>query len=182
MTRIALAVLALLAVALPLSASGQSDGQTYTDPGMSFTAPSDFAPLPVPTSSPDVFAQPTVVAAFVRRPKMPDTNIITITMENTNEDLTSYEQDAESKARSAGSDSVFVKKNLTTLSNGMPAYFLDITMSQDSGELKTYEYVWVDRLRGVTLAVSGRFGSLDDRGAKRALANASAVAYPRNRY
>lgn len=182
MTRIAVTVLGLCALVLPLSASGQTNGQTYTDPAMSFTAPSDFVPLPVPSSAPDAFAQPTVVAAYVRHPKQSDATVITLTMENTDEDLTSYEQDAESKARNQGSDSVFVKKLLTTLSNGMPAYFLDITVSQDAGEMKTYEYIWVDQVRGVTLAVSGRFGSVDDRDAKKVLANVSAVAYPKNNY
>jgi hypothetical protein len=167
---------------LPLGASGQTDPHTYSDPGMSFTAPADFTPIPVPSSSPDQFTQPTVVAAFARHPKQSDMTIITLQMENTSEDLNDFAADAESKARNQGSESVFVKKELTTLSNGMPAYFLDITASQDAGEAKIYEYVWVDRVRGVTLAISGRFGTIDDKSAKKALANVSAVAYPRNRY
>jgi hypothetical protein len=182
MNRIALIAVGLCALALPLGASGQTDPHTYTDPAMSFTAPADFTPIPVPSSSPDQFQGPTVVAAFARHPKQSDMSIITLQMENTNEDLNDFEADAEAKARNQGSESVFVKKDLTTLPNGMPAYFLDITASQDAGESKIYEYIWVDHVRGVTLAISGRFGVIDDKSAKKALANVSAVAYPRNRY
>lgn len=172
----------LCALVLPLGASGQTDAHTFTDPAMSFTAPADFVPLPVPTASPDHFTQPTVVAAFVRRPKQADMNMITLTMENSQESLDDYESDAESRARNQGSDSVFVKKTLTTLSNGMPAYFLDITVSQDAGEMRIFEYVWVDHVRGVTLAVAGQFGTIDDRSAMKALAKVSATAYPEQSY
>jgi len=181
MNRTITAALALCILGLPVGASGQTDALTYTDPAMSYTAPADFTPVPVPSNPPDTFEQPTVMAMFVRHPKQPDVTAISLTMENTTEDLASYESDVESKARNTGTgDSVFVKKQLATLANGMPAYFLNITISADASEIQTFEYVWVDRLRGVTLAASGRYGVIDERSAKKMLSTATATAYPRN--
>lgn len=183
MIRNCLAALALGALVLPIGASAQSDPQTYTDPAMSFTAPSEFMPLPVPSAGPTGFQGPTTVAAFVKHAKRPDSVIITLRMQMTDEDLSDFAADAETLVRNQGSDnSVFVKKNLTTLSNGMPAYFMDVTVSQDAGELRIFQYVWVDGERGVTLSVVGRFGMIDSAGALKDLSTASAVAYPKNRF
>lgn len=183
MKRAALIGFAVCLLTLPVSAGAQTDpSHTYSDPAMSYTAPADFTPIPVPSASPDAFEKPTIVAAFVTNLKRPDSNVITLQMENYTDDLQSYEGQAESQARNRGSDSVFVKKELTTLSNGMPAYFLNITVSQDSGQLRIFEYVWVDHVRGVVLSVVGHFGTIDETGAKKILSNVSAVAYPRNQF
>jgi hypothetical protein len=149
---------------------------------MSFTAPADFIPLPVPTQPPQGFDGTVVQAAYVRHPRAEDATLITVRMEAYTDDLNSYEADAESEARNQGQDSVFVKKEFLPLPNGMPAYFLAITIGEDVGENRVFEYVWVDGVRGVTVSASGRFGTIDDASAKKMLSNVSAVAYPKNRY
>lgn len=197
MNRAATIVLAVFLLALPAGSRAQTPppSHTYTDPAMSFTAPSDFIAIPMPssTTAPDAYQAPTLVAAYVRRPKQTDRNLITLTIENYTDDLQSFEQDSESEVRNQGSGggggsdsddapSAFVKKQLTTLPNGMPAYFLDVTITGDSGQSRIFEYVWVDNVRGVTLAVSGGYGTLDANSAKKILSNVSAVAYPRNQF
>lgn len=187
MNRIALFGFALFALLLPAGVSAQStstpsDPHTYNDPAMSYTAPSDYLRIPVPPQPPIGFNGTVVQAAYVRHPRQPDSTVISLRMEAYTDDLDSYEQAAESEARNAGSDQVFIHKTMTTLSNGMPAYFLDVTIGEDVGEQRIFEWVWVDGVRGVTLSVAGRFGTIDDRSAKKVLANVSAVAYPKNRY
>ena len=187
MNRIALFSFALCALLLPAgvsaqSTSTQSDPHTYNDPAMSYTAPADYIPIPMQPEPPTGFNGTVVQAAYIRHPKQQDSTIITLRMEAYTDDLDSYEQAAESEARNAGSDQVFIHKTMTTLSNGMPAYFLDITIGQDVGEQRVFEWVWVDGVRGVSLSIAGRFGTIDDRSAKKALSSVSAVAYPKNRY
>ncbi len=179
-------VLTLLALPAGLHAQTAQPSHTYTDPAMSYTAPADYIAIPMPaaTTAPDAYEAPTIVAAFVRRPKQTDRTIITLRMENYTDDLDSFEQEAEGQARNQSNDdnSVFVKKQLTTLPNGMPAYFLDITVTQDSGQQRIFEYLWVDHVRGVTLSVAGGYGTLDGNSAKKILSNVSAVAYPKNQF
>ena len=186
MNRFCLAVFALATLLLPAEVSAQTaaaDPHTYNDPAMSYTAPADYTPIPVPSSPPTGFNGTVLQAAFVRHPKQADVTIISLRMDNYNDDLDSYEQQAEGAVRNQGSDnSVFVKKQLTTLPNGMPAYFLSVTVGADAGQQELYEYIWVDGVRGITLSVTGRFGVIDDRSAKKVLGDVSGVAYPRNRY
>ena len=187
MNWIALFGFALCALLLPAGVSAQStstqgDPHTYNDPAMSYTAPSDYIPIPVPSQPPTGFNGTVVQAAYVRHPRQRDSTIITLRMEAYTDDLDSYEQAAESEARNVGSDQVFIRKTMTTLPNGMPAYYLSITIGADVGEQRVFEWVWVDGVRGVSLSVAGPFGTIDDGSAKKVLANVSAVAYPKNRY
>ena len=64
----------------------------------------------------------------------------------------------------------------------MPAYWQSITIGSGFNELKQYQYVWADGVRGVQLAVMGRFGSVSEDEAKKILSDVSAVAYPKYRY
>jgi hypothetical protein len=77
---------------------------------------------------------------------------------------------------------VFIKKTPMKLSNGMPAIWQEITLGSGFDQVKIFQVVWADGLRGVALSVTGRYGSIDEPEAKRALANVSAVAYPKYRY
>lgn len=191
MTRFALALVlcGLAALAVPALAQEQ---QTYSpppmgpnqfaDPAMSFTAPAGFLKLQIPPHDPVQFGDPTLVAAFVFHPGKGDMRAISIQMENFQGTLDGYEMVSENELRNK-SDSVFFKhKVTTTLSNGMPAYFQNITIGSGFDENKIYRYVWIDGVRGIQLAESARFGELSEDQAKKDLANASATAYPVNRY
>lgn len=183
---LAVALCGLAASAAPAAAQ-QAPQQAYTapspapnqftDPAMSFTAPAGYYKANMPQHDPTDFDQPTVVAAFRNR-----TYIITIQMESFTGSLHDFEMVTENELRNQ-IDGVFVKKKeVTTLSNGMPAYWQEITMGSGFNTAKRFEYAWVDGVRGVVLSVSGRYGELNEDQAKQALAMASATAYPSNRY
>lgn len=156
--------------------------RTFDDPAMSYTAPDDFTKVPIgPAADTAQFDKPTVVAAFVRGYGKPGTLTVTITMENFDGNADGFDQVTENTLRNQA-DGVFIKKSPARLSNGMPAYWQEITIGSGFNEIKRYQYVWADGVRGVQLAVMGRYGTLGDAEAKKILAQVSAVAYPKNRY
>ena len=153
----------------------------YNDPAMSFRAPPDFFQVPFAPHDPANFDQATVVAAWVRNPGKPEQATITITMENNDGSLDGFEMNMENDLRN-NSDSVFFKKHdKTQLANGMPAYWREVSIGSGFSELKRFDYVWIDGVRGVVLAITGRYGALDEPMAKKALADAYGVQYPKYR-
>lgn len=149
---------------------------------MSFTAPLTFYQLAVPPHDPANFEQQTMMAEWVRSPGKSDQQLITITMESHDGSLDGYEMISENELRNQ-TDGVFVKKKeLTKLTNGMPAYWQELSVGSGFDEIKRFDYVWVDGVRGVVLAITARYGTIDEPAAKIALANASGVLYPKYRY
>lgn len=152
---------------------------TYNDPAMSFTAPAGFKYGGGQPYDPSA-ANPSVVATFVKNPGKPDMHVIQIQIEPFDGGLSGYETLSENELRGQ-TDGVFVgNKHQVALSNGMPAMFEEISVGEGFSEMKRWEYLWVDGQRGIILSDTGRFGELDETQAKAELANASAVAYPRN--
>jgi hypothetical protein len=180
MNRIAVIALALFAVVAP--AVVIADVVQYNDPAMSFTAPQGFYPVPVPTHDPAVFDNPAVVAAFVHNPGKSDATQIVIRMQNFEGDFNAFETSVENDMRTQSSSDVFIKKSATKLSNGMPAFWQEVTMGSGFEQMKIFGYAWSDGVRGVQLSITGRNGSVDESTAKRLLADVSAVAYPKYRY
>jgi len=154
----------------------------FADPAMAFVAPDGYVNKNIPPHDPINFDQPTVVAAFVKNEGRHDASVIQIQMENFNGDVKGFEVNAENELREQ-IDGVFVKnKQLTTLSNGMPAYFEEVTIGDGFDEMKRYQYLWTDGVRGVILSVTGRYGEISEQQAKQLLADASAVRFPIERY
>jgi hypothetical protein len=189
MNRIILAVVfACAAAAVPAVAqvpqvygTPSPTAATYNDPAMSYTAPPGYVKAQLPPHDPKTFEQPAIVAAFMHSGKNVAPMTITIEMQNFQGPLDGFEAQSENEVRTQ-TDSAFFKKSATTLSNGMPAYWQEITMGSGFQELKRYQYVWVDGIRGIELAITAREGDLGEDEAKRALASATGVAYPLNRY
>ncbi len=179
MNRLAVAVLSAAVLLLP--AQVLAAGNEYNDPAMSFTAPADCVAMRIPPHDPAVFEQPTIVADFIRHPNQKDATNIGVRMQNFDGTADAFDVTVENDARTQG-DGVFIKKTATKLANGMPAYWLDISIGSGFDEVKGYEYLWADGVRGVEVFETGRYGMLDEAQAKRDLANISAVAYPKNRY
>lgn len=153
----------------------------YSDPAMSFTAPEGFLRVPLAPRDPAKFDQQTLMAGWVRDPGKPEQLTITITMEEHDQALDGFEMITENELRNKV-DSVFFKKpQLTQLSNGMPAYWQELTLGSGFDTLKRFDYVWIDGVRGVILAVTGKYGHLDEPTAKKLLANAYGVQYPKYR-
>ncbi len=178
----------LAAIAVPAAAQEQaystpsSAANQFTDPAMTFTAPDGYVKIPIPQHDPTQFDQPTVVAGFVINAGKSNVRSITITMENFEGPLSGFEMVTENELRNQADGVFFKNKALTALSNGMPAYWQEITVGSGFQEMKRYQYVWIDGVRGVVLAITARYGELGPDEAKKALANASGVAYPRDRY
>ncbi|HEY8297798.1 MAG TPA: hypothetical protein VIG32_07245 [Candidatus Baltobacteraceae bacterium] len=154
----------------------------FSDPAMQFTAPAGYFKLNVPPHDPTNFSQSTIVAAFVKSPGRDEQRLITVSMENWDGfSLTGFEGTNENELRSKV-DSLFVsRKEQTTLSNGMPAFWMVLSVGSGFASQKWYQYVWVDGMRAVTVAIKAKLGELDEKDARAALSNLSGVAYPRNR-
>jgi hypothetical protein len=153
----------------------------YSDPAMSFTAPPDFYRIPIAPHDPAQFEQATVVAAWVKNPGKREQLTITITMENTEANLAGFEMTSESEVRDNVDSAFFKKHEETKLSNGMPAYWQELSIGSGFEETKRFQYVWIDGVRGVSLAITGLYGLLDEPMAKKALADSSGVLYPKYR-
>ncbi len=179
MNRIAVCVLSMFALLVP--AAVLADTGQYNDPAMSFTPPEGYRAITVPPHDPAQFDDPAVMAAYIRDPGKPDFTQITLRMQNFDGSVDGFEMTSENDLRSQ-SDDVFIKKTAAKLSNGMPAYWQEITLGSGFDQLKVFQYIWSDGVRGVELSITGKSGAIDEPAAKRALANVSAVAYPKNRY
>lgn len=182
MNRFVLAVIlcALASFAMPAGAQETAPTNTYSDPAMSFTAPAGYAGSVGKYSSDDI-GQPTVIATFVKNQGKPDMRVIQIQMEEFEGSLRGFGTLADNELRGQ-LDGVFIgKKEQSTLSNGMPALWEEVSVGDGFSEMKRWEYLWVDGFRGVVLSITGHYGYLTESDAKKDLANASGVAFPRNR-
>jgi len=153
----------------------------YNDPAMSFTAPPEFLRVPFAPRDPARLDQQTVMAAWIRDPGKREQLSITITMESHDGSLDGFEMITENELRNKADNVFFKKPQLTQLSNGMPAYWQEVSVGSGFDTLKRFDYVWIDGVRGVTLAVTGRYGVLDEPMAKKILAGAYGVQYPKYR-
>jgi hypothetical protein len=186
-----LPLLAFLAAALlpaaahaqyaPVAPGAAQASMQYNDPAMSFTAPAGFKPVPVPSHDPADFGDPAVVAAFVKNPGTRDTMSILLRMQNFDGSPDAWATTADNDLRGS-TDGAFIKRSDVKLTNGMPAYFEVVTIGTGFDQMKTYQYLWADGVRGVTLALICRDGLISDDAAKALLSNVSAVAYPKDRY
>lgn len=175
---LAAAVIPALAQEQPAYSPPPMAQNQFTDPAMTFTAAPGYYKVRMPAHDPTQFDQPTVVAGFIYHPGQQDMRSVSIEMEDFQGSLSGYEMVVENDMRDK-IDGVFVKKKeLTTLSNGMPAYWQDVTIGSGFTTVKLFQYVWTDGVRGIRLAVTGRLGSITEDQAKAALANVSATAYP----
>jgi len=153
----------------------------YNDPAMAFTAPDGFLRVPFAPRDPARFDQQTVMAAWVRDPGKREQLSITITMENHDGSLDGFEMITENELRNKADNVFFKRPKSTQLSNGMPAYWQEVSVGSGFDTLKRFDYVWIDGVRGVILAVTGRYGVLDEPMAKQILSSAYGVQYPKYR-
>lgn len=165
----------------PTPAPANPNTTAYNDPAMSFTAAPGFRYLGGRPYDP-LSSEPTVVAAFVSNPGEQDAHLVQIQIEFCEGcRLSGYETLATDELRGHLNNALVSKKQQTTLSNGMPALWEEISIGEGFQEMKRWQYEWVDGQRGVILSDSGRYGGITEEQAKAELANVSAVDYPRNR-
>jgi hypothetical protein len=189
------AVALLLAVASTVSVRAQvpagpapeptrtpMDVHVYSDPGLDFVAPPE-AYLAgrrfIPEAQLSEDLQP--VALWVLNPGKEDARMIKIEMESFLNDPAQWEGQFESQAHNAA-DGVLIKhKTPMTLTNGMPATFVEVTYGTGFDAKKEYAVVFADGMRGIAISETGRIGEISQEEALRVLKNAKAVRYPVDR-
>ena len=172
------------AIALALAYGGpvraDDDPLGYSDPGMHFEAPVGWQRVLV-DQQPGT-GDETLVAMWVYNPGKPEQRAIIIATEPFDGPLDDFEHSHESELRK-GTDGTFIdKRDQTTLSNGMPAYWMRASQGSEAGHyIRRYEYNVIDTQRGITVSYIGRQGDFDEKDAKAALASLYVVVYPHRR-
>lgn len=153
---------------------------TYNDPAMHYEAPAGWVRIQPAGGDPSRGVVP--LAAFVKSRGKYDQQIIVIAAEEYSGTLDGFESNAENEVRSE-SDGVFVDKKVKlTMPNGMPAYWMKISLGQSAGGLyQRFQYAIFDGKRGIIAGITGRLGDVKEDDAKQALSSLRCVLYPRTR-
>jgi hypothetical protein len=156
-----------------------SDPYTYTDPGMSFTAPSDAAPLALRAMPLDQLSQDLqTVGVWVLHPGKEDARTIMLAMESYTGPPEQWEGQFESQTHGSQEGTLIRNKAPMTLLNGMPAYFVEVAYGAGFDARKEYAVVWADGQRGIVLSETARMGDASAEEARRVLRQVTAVRYP----
>jgi hypothetical protein len=160
----------------------QMEVHLYSDPGTDFTAPPE-AYLAgrrfIPSTQLGEDLQP--VALWAVYPGKPEIRVIKIEMESFPGDPTQWEGQFESQMHSAADGVLFKKRTPMSLTNGMPATFVEITYGSGFDSKKEYAVVFADGTRGIVISETGRVGEINEQEALKWLKNAKAVRYPVDR-
>jgi hypothetical protein len=155
------------------------DPHSYSDPGMTFTAPPDAVLInrqAVALNELGEDLQP--VAAWVLHPGKEDARTITLSMEAYTGPPDQWEGQFESQTHSGQDGTLIRNKTPMALLNGMPAYFVEVAYGSGFDARKEYAIVWADGQRGVVLSETARMGDSGPDEAKAVLKQATAVRYP----
>jgi hypothetical protein len=155
------------------------DPHTYSDAGMTFTAPAaavlvNRQEVPLAQLSEDL--QP--VALWVLNPGKEDARTITLSMEAYTSAPNQWEGQFESQTHGAQEGTLIRNKTPMTLLNGMPATFVEVAYGSGFDAKKEYAVVWADGQRGIVLAETTRMGDGNDEEARSFLKQVTAVQYP----
>jgi hypothetical protein len=200
-THLFTAVVVLIGLALPWAARADDPptpapaAPSYDDPAIHFAAPDGWTKRDVPGANPNSDG-PHVVAMFVKTYGRDDIRTITLTVEPYDGGLDTAQSDQETQLRnSAGggggggandddsSNSVFFdRKDHITLSNGMPARYLKVSLGAGAGAMaRLYQYIIIDGKRKIIATYAGREGYFNDKDALDALSTLTVVLYPAGR-
>jgi hypothetical protein len=178
-----LAALALTGglIAFGTAVRADDNPNAYDDPSIHYVAPDGWQKVDTPPPQQGGQDDQTV-ARFAKDISRYDKRAIMMKMSDYQGTLDGAESTHESDLRST-SDGVFVdKKERVTLANGMPAWFLKVSIGQDAGNIvRGFEYVVFDGKRRIILGYYGRAGYFDDKDAKDAMASFAVVVYPEGR-
>ncbi len=199
------AVAALTVLALPWAARADdptpaataAPSLTYDDPAIHYQAPDGWTKRDVQTHPGD---GPQVVAAFVKVFSREDVRTITLSIEPFDSSLDTAQSDQETQLRQAssggsggggspgaddsdsGGGAFFDRKDHITLSNGMPARYLKVSLGSGAGAMaRLYQYLVIDGKRKIVLTYGGRDGFFGDKDALDALSTLTVVLYPQGR-
>ena len=187
MKRLSLLFSALLALTstpaalahIPPPATPTPDPHSYSDPGMTFTAPPEALlvgrqEVSLAQLSQDL--QP--VAVWVINPGREDARTIMLAMEVYEGPPDQWIDQFQSQTHSSLDGALIHSSTPITLMNGMPAHFVEIAYGSGFDARKEYAVVWADGQRGIALTETTRLGDASADEAKRVLKQVTAVRYP----
>lgn len=155
------------------------DPHTYTDPGMTFTAPPDaYLAARREVSLNELGDDLETVATWVLRPGQEDVRTIQLAMEAFNGPPNQWEAQFESQTHSSQDGALIKNQTPMTLLNGMPATYVEVAYGSGFDARKEYAITWADGERGVVLAETARLGDVSAEEAREALKQVTAVRYP----
>jgi hypothetical protein len=155
------------------------DPHTYSDPGMTYTAPANAILVSRQEISPDQLGDDLqTVAVWVLHPGQEDARTIQLAMEAYDGPPDQWEGQFESQTHSTQDGSLIRNKTPITLLNGMPAYFVEVAYGSGFDAKKEFAVVWADGQRGVVLAEVSRLGDASAAEAQEMLKQVTAVRYP----
>jgi hypothetical protein len=165
---------------VPAPPTPTPDPHTYTDTAMKFTAPPQayLAGRRYPSLDDLSDEQPTTVAVWVIDPGKENARTISIAMVSFTGPPSQWEGQFESQLHSSQDGVLIRNKQAMTLTNGMPAYFVEVTTGSGFTTRKQFAVVWADGQRGIVLSEQGRIDDVTETEAKNFLKDASAVRYP----
>lgn len=180
-------VIALAAfVAAPASIHAQTsaeagptpDPQVYEDPAMHFRAPNGFLSIGQhPISLDKLSDDPQVVAGWVY-PDRDHPRRLAVQIEYYEGDVGGFDAVLEQQMRDQFETAIFKNKQKTSLKNGMPAMFMEMTSGEGFNVQKAYILLWADGQRGVALILMTQLNDVSTDTARQILSDASAVRYP----
>ncbi len=147
---------------------------SYDDAAVHYSAPAGWVRVPTP---PPEDGQ--ALAGFAKQFGANDVRQISLTIKPDDSTLDGIDRNHEVDMRSSGDGSVFInKRTLTTLANGMPAWWLAASFGEAFKATRLYEWVVTDTRRSIVLAYGGRDGYFEEKEAQAALSTLSVVVYP----
>ncbi len=165
------------------AAVATQDPLAYDDPGMHFRPPDGWRRVPLAAQGANNDGKRPPAAVYVLHPGKAEQRTIVIDIQPFDGTLDGYERSRESELHSEADGTFVDRKSKTTLGNGMPASFLQV--SQPGGaaghQLRRYDYLIYDLQRSIDVAYVGRYGDFDENEVKAALGSLSVVVYPRRR-
>lgn len=150
----------------------------FNDASINFTVPDGWVKI-TPGAGAAAPDGPVPVVGFIQNLGKSAQRAIVVTTQDLNgQSLDAFESDHETSLRS-NNDGVFVAHTKTTLANGMPAYWLKVTLNDANG-MQAHEYQWVvsDLKRGIVATYSGKQPSYGESDARAAMAGLKVVVYP----
>jgi hypothetical protein len=168
--------------AAPDPSASPMDPHKYIDPGLEFTAPTEaylIGRRVVPAAALGEDLAP--VAVWAIYPGKPEVRLLKIEMESFTNNPAQWEGQFESQMHSAQDGVLFKKRTPISLTNGMPASFVEITYGSGFDSKKEYAVVYADGSRGVVISITGRVGEANEQEAQKWLHDAKAVRYPIDR-
>ena len=157
---------------------------SYDDPGMHFQPPDDWKRIPLSTDAQVPGGgrdQKPPVALYIKGNQR-NSRVITVSVQDYDGTLDAFEVTHDQALRNDLDSIYVVKKEKTTLANGMPAYWLHVNSGNEAGKyVQRYEWVVVDTKRSIIVSLIGHQGDFTDDEAAKDLSSLYVVVYPAHR-